>query len=68
MDLDDEELEATKRLKGLTKNKCDCCDDFEFLNEIYDGRVEFHSAIVSKSKHSTTQHGLYELNYCPKCR
>lgn len=46
---------------------CECCEDIDFLKEIYDERFEFKAVIMTKSKGGTATHGTYLLNYCPNC-
>ncbi len=46
---------------------CKCCEDIEFLKEIYDKKFEFKAMIMTKSKSGTATHGAYLLNYCPMC-
>lgn len=47
---------------------CKCCEDIDFLKEIYNKRFfKFKAIIMTKSKGGTATHGTYLLNYCPNC-
>ena len=46
---------------------CNCCDNIDFLKQIYNPKYKFYAAITTAFKNSTTRHELYKLNYCPMC-
>lgn len=46
---------------------CKCCENINFLKEIYDKRFKFNAGIITKSKGGTATHKSYPLNYCPMC-
>lgn len=75
MDLDDEEVQATKNLK----NKCKCCEEIEYIKELAKystSNIErilkatitsFNKRKYDKQYFGRITYNSFELNYCPMC-